>query len=448
MKRDAEYLINESPMKAILIFSLPLMLGNFFQQLYTMADLMIAGRFAGQSALAAIGASTALTAVFIAVAIGGGAGASVIISRAFGRRDYRSMCTGIFTAIISFVAVSMLLAGLGLAFSDRIMEALNTPEDILKDAETYLRIYFLGLPFLFMYNILSSVFNSLGKSVIPLCLLIFSSLLNIILDIIAVAVLETGVAGAAWATLISQALSSLLSFIILMKTVAAYWQKGCRLFSFPILKSMSRIALPSIVQQATVNAGMMLVQSVVNGFGSEVLAGYAAAIRIDNIVTVPFSSIGNALSPYCAQNLGAGKRERVDRGWHAGLLLILATGIISIVILQVFDRPLAYLFLGDGGTAVAYSTFLDYVNFLSWFFSILGFAFVTGAVLRGAGRMGMFTLASLLNLSFRVIGSMVMAPLYGVAVVWYVVPVGWTIYFTVCYLSYRHLKKSGSGLIA
>ena len=442
MRMHSEYyLTQESPFRALLIFSFPMMMGNLFQQFYTMTDSIIVGRFIGEAALAAVGASAALSAVFIAIAVGGGAGALVITSNAFGRKDFTLVKESISTSLISFCILSVVLAAAGYAFSERIMSLLNTPENIKSDAALYLRIYFLGLPFLFMYNIISSVFNSLGKSRIPLFLLIFSSLLNIVLDIAAVTALGMGIAGAAWATLISQALSAVLSFIILTKTLKSMDGRRKRLFSSSIFSSMTKIALPSIIQQTTINFGMMLVQSVVNTFGSEVLAGYSASIRIDNIVTVPLSAVGNAMSPYTAQNSGAGKNERIDTGWKSALAIILSFAIAICIILQAFNTEIISLFLGTGGSAAAYRTGEEYLSYLGWFYGILGFAFVTGGVLRGMGKMASFTAASIANLSLRVIGAMVLAPLYGVEIVWYVVPLGWILYFSICYVSYRRLSS-------
>ena len=442
MRKHSEYyLTQESPFRALLIFSFPMMMGNLFQQFYTMADSIIVGRFIGEAALAAVGASAALTAVFIAIAVGGGAGALVITSNAFGRKDFTLVKESISTSLISFLILSLILAAAGYAFSERIMSLLNTPENIKDDAVLYLRIYFLGLPFLFMYNILSSVFNSLGKSRIPLFLLIFSSLLNIVFDIAAVTALGMGIAGAAWATLLSQALSAVLSFIILLKTLKVMDGRMKRLFSSSIFSSMTKIALPSIIQQTTINFGMMLVQSVVNTFGSEVLAGYSASIRIDNIVTVPLSAVGTAMSPYTAQNIGAGKKERINTGWKSALAIILSFSILICIILQTFNTEIISMFLGADGSAAAYRTGEEYLSYLGWFYGILGFAFVTGGVLRGMGKMASFTAASIANLSLRVIGAMVFAPLYGVGIVWYVVPLGWILYFSICYVSYRRLSS-------
>ena len=439
--QDKEYLIHYSPLRALIIFSLPMMLGNLFQQLYTMTDSVIVGRFVGEKALAAVGASYSLTSVFIAVAIGGGVGSSVLVSRTFGSRNYNSMKGSISTSLVSFMVLSLVLALFGYIFSPQIMNALNTPSDILSDAVLYLRIYFLGLPFLFMYNVLSSVFNALGKSKIPLYLLIFSSLLNVILDLVMVAVFGWGIAGAAWATLIAQALSACISFVILIRNLNAMEGKAGRLFDSYIFTRMVRLAIPSIIQQSTVSIGMMLVQSVVNSFGSEVLAGYSASIRIDNIVTVPLSAVGNAMSPYTAQNSGAGKNERIDTGWKSALAIILSFAIAICIILQAFNTEIISLFLGTGGSAAAYRTGEEYLSYLGWFYGILGFAFVTGGVLRGMGKMASFTAASIANLSLRVIGAMVLAPLYGVEIVWYVVPLGWILYFSICYVSYRRLSS-------
>ena len=303
---EKEYLIRKRPAAALLIFALPMMLGNFFQQVYTMADSAIVGRLVGEDALAAVGASYSLTNVFISIAIGGGVGASVITSRTFGSREYARMKRSVSTALLSFLGISLLLGGVGLSLSRQIMVLLRTPENILDDATTYLNIYFLGLPFLFMYNVLSSMFNALGRSRIPLYLLIFSSVLNVALDIYMVGPLQMGVAGAAWATLIAQGISAVLSFCIFLKELRAYpGSLSGRLFDVAELKNMAKVALPSILQQSTVSIGMMLVQSVVNSFGSQMLAGYSAAMRIESVCIVPMSAMGNAISSYTAQNIWA-----------------------------------------------------------------------------------------------------------------------------------------------
>ena len=432
-----DYLIKERPLKALLLFSLPIILGNLFQQTYTMADSAIVGRFVGEQALAAVGASYSLTNIFICVAFGGGIGASVIVSRYFGAGQYRPMKLAVYTAFLAFLGISVLLGGLGLAASGEIMLLLNTPADVMDMAVEYLNIYFLGLPFLFMYNVLSSMFNALGKSRIPLYFLIFSSLFNIVLDVISVTWLNMGVAGVAWATLIAQGISAVLSFIVFMRLMRQLSKEPSGIFDRTELLSMTKIALPSILQQSTVSIGMMLVQSVVNSFGSQALAGFSAGMRIESICVVPMSGVGSAISSYTAQNIGAGSEERVVKGYHAAIQMVIAFAIILCAALQLFHKPLIELFLGDEGTAAALSTGQDYLKFIGWFFCLIGFKMAADGLLRGAGDMTMFTIANLVNLFIRVVVAMTMAPIYGIHMVWVAVPIGWFVNWFISYCEYR-----------
>lgn len=435
---DKEYLIQEKPLKALLIFAFPMIIGNLFQQFYTMVDSVVVGRFVSEHALAAVGASYSLTNVFISIAIGGGVGASVLTSRYFGSREYRKMKTSVTTAMLSFLVVSLILGGTGLFFGQEIMELLNTPENILEQATEYLNIYFLGLPFLFMYNILSAMFNALGRSKIPLYLLIFSSVFNIVLDVVFVREFHMGVAGVAWATLIAQGISAVVAFLLFVREMKQYQgEKGDTRFDKEEFSRMSRIALPSILQQSTVSIGMMLVQSVVNSFGAEMLAGFSAAMRIESICIVPMAAMGNVMSSFTAQNLGAGKQERVVKGYHTGYGIVFGFGMILCVILEFFYQPLIGMFLGEEGTALAMSTGTDYLRFIGWFFTFIGLKMITDGLLRGAGDMKMFTVANLVNLSIRVIVAVTLAPVFGIAMVWYAVPVGWAANYVISFLEYR-----------
>lgn len=435
-----DYLTRKKPFSALMVFSLPIIIGNLFQQTYTMADSAIAGRFVGERALAAIGASYSLTNIFICIAIGGGIGASVIISRYFGAGNYRKMKAAIYTALLSFLLISVLLGTVGLVFGRSIMAALNTPDDTLDMAAEYLNIYFIGLPFLFMYNVLSSIFNALGKSRIPLAFLIFSSLFNILLDWISVTTFQMGISGVAWATLIAQGISALLSFLVL----TSYLKKtdaGCHAsFAKEELLPMLRVALPSILQQSTVSIGMMLVQSVVNSFGSEVLAGFSAAMRIESMCVVPMAGIGNAISSYTAQNIGAGRKDRVVEGYHAANGMVTGCAILICMVLEFFHGPIIEMFLGQDGTATALAAGNSYLAFMGWFFCLIGFKMAVDGLLRGACDMKMFTIANLVNLTIRVSVAMAFAPRFGIAVVWYAVPIGWSANWLISYTRYRTAK--------
>lgn len=200
---------------------------------------------------------------------------------------------------------------------------------------------------------------------------------------------------------------------------------------------MTRIAIPSILQQSTVSIGMMLVQSVVNGFGSEALAGFSAAMRIESICVVPMSAIGNAVSSYTAQNIGAQQKDRVVQGLHAASKMVIVCAAVICVFLEVFNRGMIGLFIGNEGTAVALSTGIGYLTFMGWFFCFIGFKMAVDGLLRGAGDMKMFTVANLVNLGIRVIIAITCAPRFGIAMVWCAVPVGWFANWAISYAEYR-----------
>ena len=432
-----DYLITEKPLKALVFFSLPMIIGNLFQQAYTMADSAIVGRLVGETALAAVGAAYSLTNIFICIAIGGGIGASVIVSQYFGQGSYGKLKKAIYTALIAFLVISVLLGGFGYLLGWNIMVALNTPAEVLDMSVTYLKIYFLGLPFLFMYNVLSSMFNALGKSRIPLYFLIFSSVFNIVLDWIFVADFGLDVAGVAWATLIAQGVSVVGSFAVLLKVLGGLAGDSEGVFAPEELLPMTKIALPSILQQSTVSIGMMLVQSVVNSFGAEALAGFSAGMRIESICIVPMAAIGNAISSYTAQNIGAGELARVKKGYIQANKLVVFFSVLICIVLELFPAQLITLFLGTEGSHTALATGQSYLTFMGFFFCMIGFKMAVDGVLRGAGDMKMFTIANLVNLSIRVIMAMTLAPRFGIACVWYAVPIGWTANFLISYLEYR-----------
>ena len=461
-------MLTDKPGRSLFFFALPMILGNLFQQFYTTVDSIIVGQFVGEDALAAVGASYSLTTVFIMIAIGGGIGASVITSQYLGAGIYRKMKTSVSTALISFLILSLVLSVIGLLGNKAILSGLNTPENILSDAVLYLEIYFLGLPFLFMYNILSSIFNALGNSRTPLYLLIFSSLLNIGMDLVMVRVFLLGVAGVAIATVIAQGLSAVISFCLLLRLLGTYREETStketdaekrgveetdadtaqrKLYDFSMLGNMIKVAIPSMVQQSIVSIGMLLVQSVVNGFGSSVLAGYTAGMRIESICIVPMIATGNAVSTFTAQNLGAGQSERVRRGYLAGVRMVPAFAVLTCLILTIFHEPIINAFLEEGSDAAAFATGNAYLTFIAFFFVCIGMKAITDGVLRGAGDVVVFTLANLINLGIRVSFAFGFAGVIGVEAVWFAVPMGWTTNFVISFIRYLSGKWSRKKLI-
>ena len=437
MSKDG-YLITDAPLKALTVFALPMILGSFFQQVYNMADSIIVGQYVGSSALAAVGACAALTNVFICVALGAGVGAGVLVSRYYGSGNYSRMKTIVSTSLISFLILSVFLGVFGFCFSHLMLGVLQTPVDILDEAVLYLRVYFVGFPFLFMYNILSTMFTSIGESKIPLALLIFSSVLNILMDIWMVADLGLGVFGAAVATLIAQGISAILSLVIFFCRMRRY-KSSFRLFDGQELRSMLKIAVPSVLQQSTVSVGMMIVQAVVNPFGTQALAGYAATMRVENVFSLIFVSIGNAVSPYVSQNFGAGKIGRIRKGYHAALVLDICFAVLAFAVIETLHTPISSLFLGKDGTAFAYQVSGDYMRWLGYFFIFMGIKMATDGVLRGLGIMRPFLAANMVNLAIRLAVALICAPRFGIEFVWLAVPAGWLANFLI---SYAALRKS------
>ena len=437
MSKDG-YLITDAPLKALTVFALPMILGSFFQQVYNMADSIIVGQYVGSSALAAVGACAALTNVFICVALGAGVGAGVLVSRYYGSGNYSRMKTIVSTSLISFLILSVFLGIFGFCFSHLMLGVLQTPADILDEAVLYLRVYFVGFPFLFMYNILSTMFTSIGESKIPLALLIFSSVLNILMDIWMVAGLGLGVFGAAVATLIAQGISAILSLVLFFCRMRRY-KSSFRLFDGQELRSMLKIAVPSVLQQSTVSVGMMIVQAVVNPFGTQALAGYAATMRVENVFSLIFVSIGNAVSPYVSQNLGAGKIGRIRKGYHAALVLDICFAVLAFAVIETLHTPISSLFLGKDGTAFAYQVSGDYMRWLGYFFIFMGIKMATDGVLRGLGIMRPFLAANMVNLAIRLAVALICAPRFGIEFVWLAVPAGWLANFLI---SYAALRKS------
>ena len=413
MSKD-EYLITDTPLKALTVFAMPMILGSFFQQIYNMADSIIVGQFVGSSALAAVGACAALTNVFICVALGAGVGAGVLVSRYFGAREYGKMKTIVSTSLFSFLILSIVLGVFGFCFSHSMMRVLQTPGDILNDAVLYLRVYFVGFPFLFMYNILSNMFTSIGESKIPLGLLVFSSILNIFMDL-------WMVAG--------------LGFLFLSRM--RRYKSRFDWFDRQELYSMLQIAVPSVLQQSTVSIGMMIVQAVVNPFGTQALAGYAATMRVENVFSLIFVSIGNAVSPYVSQNLGAKKIERIKKGYHAALVLDVCFAVLAFIIIETLHTQISSLFLGKDGTALAYQVSEGYMRWLGYFFIFMGIKMATDGVLRGLGIMRPFLIANMVNLAIRLSVALICAPRFGIVFVWLAVPAGWFANFLISYVALR-----------
>ena len=435
------YLTNDKPSKALIRFALPMVIGSLFQQIYTLVDSAVVGKYVGEAALASIGASFALTTIFICIAVGGGAGASVLIARYFGSRDYKRMKSAIYTSMLGFLSLSVILSIFGLIFSEKLMAILQTPADIMDMSVLYLNIYFYGLPFLFMYNIISSLYQALGESKIPLYFLIFSSILNVILDIYMVRDLEMGIRGAAYATLLAQGLSAIFSFLVFINHLRKFEIRVNKIFDLEEFNLITKLAIPSIIQQSTITIGQLLVQSVVNSFGVEILAGFSAAMRVESLIIVPITSLGNAVSSYTSQNVGASKLDRIKKGLRASLAIVLGYCLLIFICLKLNYATITSWFMNENSSANTLLTANSYLNFIAFFFILVGSKHCVDGLLRGVGDVRIFTLANLINLFIRVSLSMTLAHKIGVQMVWYAVPIGWFSNLIISTTYYKMIEK-------
>ena len=436
-------MIAGNPAKSLILFAIPMIVGQMFQQIYSLADTMIVGRTLGSGPLGAVGSAVSICWVYIAIALGLGMGCSVVISQLFGAGQYARMRTAIYTSLVSMLILSILFLLIGVVTCDAVTTLMNTPEELFEDARTYYLIYILGFPGLFLYNISNSVFNALGKSKIPLYFLAGSALLNIGLDLWFILGFRWGVAGAAIATIISQYLAAILSFIVLLR----YLKKECpavsstehtiRLFDVHMLANIARVAIPTMITQTILSVGIVVIQALVNSFGPDVMSGYTAASKIDGIAIVPMVQIGNAVSTFAAQNMGAKQPDRVVRGYHTALAMTAAVSIVLGVIMFVWCRPIVGLFMESANqTAIGHGA--DYVKVCCVFYIVMGFMNNTCGVLRGTGDI-MPTMISLLgNFGIRIAFAYIMTGIFhSPEFIWWSNVIGWICGFLIAYIRFR-----------
>ena len=350
------------PQTVLWQFSLPLLGSILFQQLYNIADSLVAGKFIGENALAAVGNAYEITLIFIAFAFGSNIGCSVVVSRLFGAKKYQDLRTAVSTTFIGVGVLCAALMVVGILFCDQMLLLINTPSTVLGDCRLYLDIYVLGLPFLFYYNVATGIFSAMGDSRTPFIFLAISSTSNILVDILFVTAFDMGVSGVAWATFLCQGVSCVLAVLALLRRLRTLPVSGNPpLFSLPLLKNIVAIALPSTLQQSFVSVGNIVIQSVINGYGPSVMAGYSAAVKLNNLVITSFTTLGNGISNYTAQNLGAGKPERVRQGFSAGLRLVWALCVPLALLYFAAPEMLLRLFM-EQPTAAATQTGVMFLN--------------------------------------------------------------------------------------
>lgn len=417
-----------NPQKVLWKFCLPLFGSIIFQQIYNIADSLIAGKFIGENALAAVGNSYEITLIFIAFAFGCNIGCSVIISQLFGAKQYSELKTAVKTAMIGSAILCLILMMIGTFGSHVLLTLIHTPENIFSDSQLYLDIYVWGLPFVFFYNIATGIFSALGDSKTPFWFLAISSTANIFVDILFVKTFRMGVDGVAWATFLCQGISCILALIFVFVRLHKIetTSKG-KLFSFELFKKIAIIAVPSILQQSFISVGNIIIQSVINGFGSSVIAGYSAAIKLNNLVITSFTTLGNGISNYTAQNIGAQKLGRVKEGFSAGRKMVWLL-CIPLFLLYMFAGEILIRFFMDNPSQEALHTGITILRIFSPFYFVVSVKLVADGILRGAGMMKQFMIATFTDLILRVVLAFVLSgTALGATGIWCAWPIGWTI---------------------
>ena len=427
-----------NPTKILWLFCMPLFGSIIFQQLYNMADSFVAGKFISENALAAVGNSYEITLIFIAFAFGCNIGCSVVVSEFFGAKRYADVKTTVYTAFLASGVICLILMLIGIFGCNSLLHWINTPSEIFADSALYLDIYVYGLPFVFFYNISTGIFSALGDSKTPFIFLAASSTSNIAADIWVVQGFGMGVAGVAWATYVCQGISCLLAVIFVFKRLKQVPSDAPHcFFDLRILGKIAKIAVPSTLQQSFISIGNIVIQGIINGFGPAIIAGYSASVKLNNLVITSFTTVGNGISNYTAQNLGANKPERVKQGFRAGLKMIWLLSLPLVLLYFIGGRYLIPFFI-ESPTAEALSCGLMFLKILSPFYFIVSAKLVTDGILRGAGLMRQFMVATFTDLVLRVgLAFLLSQTALASTGIWYAWPIGWTVATIVSVVFYK-----------
>jgi putative MATE family efflux protein len=431
-----------SETKHILVFAIPLFIGNIFQQLYNMVDAIVVGKFVGKDALAAVGTSFPAMFILVAMVMGLSMGASIIISQLYGAGDYEKVKRAVSTTYIFLLICAVVITFVGLLTSHGLLKLLQTPDEVINDSVIYLKIIFTGMVFMFIYNTLSAILRALGDSKTPLYFLIIASLLNIGLDILFVTVFNMGVEGVAWATVISQAVSATLCIIyVYAKVEFLRIHPKDMVFDKELFIKSVKLGIPASIQQTVVSVSMMALQGLVNSYGVVTMAAYTAASKIDSIAMMPIMNLGLATSTFTAQNIGAGEVERVKRGYRRSLLIITICCIVTSAVILLFGSNLMSIFI-DSKDYEVIAQGNEYITVVSFFYILMGLMFVTNGVLRGSGDMAVSMASTITSLGTRIIAAYILSaiPTIGYKGIWWSIPIGWAIGTTITMIRYRSDK--------
>ena len=411
--------------RALIKFSIPMILGNLLQQLYNVADTFIVGHYIGTDALAAVGSSFTIMTFLTSIILGLCMGSGILFSMFYGAKQSDKMKTSFF---VSFVGIGIFSIGLEivcLLAIDLILNFMNIPRDIFMDTHQYLFIIFLGLVFTFIYNYFSSLLRALGNSKIPLIFLALASIINIGLDIYLVAEVAMGVAGAAVATLIAQAFSAIgIMLYVFLSQKELLPQRKHWHFEREIFEKIKAYSLLTCIQQSVMNFGILMIQGLVNSFGLVTMSAFAAAVKIDSFAYMPVQDFGNAFSTYIAQNKGAGLEERIHKGFKVAVVMASIFCIFISALVFIFADKLMLIFIESSKSEIIYQG-AQYLRIEGACYLGIGCLFLLYGYYRGVGKPGISVVLTVISLGTRVVLAYLLAPLFGTLAIWWAIPIGW-----------------------
>lgn len=426
--------------RKLILFSLPMIAGNLLQQCYNIADTLVVGRVIGPGALAAVGSAYTLMTLLNSIIIGLCMGGSVVLSSLFGAGRIREFRTALFNSFWFTLAVALLVNLLAAVFLGPLLHLLNIEGTVLQDSIAYLSIILGGMVFTFLYNFYSNALRSIGNTVIPLVFLGVAAVMNIVLDVVFTMFLHMGIAGAAWATVFSQAVSAVGLMIYFYGKAGNFLpRKENRKISRNYLKSIVSNSLLTGIQQSVMNTGILMIQGLVNSFGVNVMAAFAAAVKIDAFAYMPAQDFGNAFAVYVAQNRGGKREDRIREGLRSavkisGLFCIATSGLVAL-----FAKPFMTLFVGSAQTQII-QVGVSYLRSEGLCYVGIGLLFLLYAYFRGMDQTQMSIVLTVISLGLRVVLSYALAPVYGYQMIWWSIPIGWFLADGVGFLCVRRKK--------
>lgn len=441
MKDNTMNMTEGNPVKLLLVFSLPMLIGNLFQQVYNLVDSVVVGRYVGANALAAIGVTSSVGFLFFALSNGIGSGGGIITSQLFGAGEYNKVKNAMANAAYLMLVMASLVGVMAYVLAGPVLQLLQTPDEIYADALLYMHMTCIGVPLIAVYNYASSMLRALGDSKGPLYFLIFSSIINVILDVWFVRGLNLSVFGAALATIIAQVIAGVGCMIYAYKVNSFFHMSRENLQpNRELLWRSIKLGVPLSVQFSLIAISCMGLQVVVNGFGAVAVAAFTAVGRIEQIVHQPYGSLGSALSTYCGQNMGAGKKDRILTGFRKSLLLMVGFTLVLLPVMQIFGEAIMRVFVEDADVIAMGATA---IRITSLFYITLGVIYITRGVLNGLGDALFALINGGVEVAFRITVPifMVAIPVIGVWGIWWATGIVWAVSAFFCIWRYFAWKK-------